>query len=199
MQNLLGSMLIAMVLTTALPAATARSGARPQTVLLPAGVSIPVRLARSLDTRRDPPGTPFTAHVSAPLTRNGVLVVPRGAVCHGRLMNSKASGRLTGRAVMTLRLDSINVGGRSYAVSTSARMFVSKDHAKRNALAIGGTSAAGAAVGAMAGDGVGALIGAGAGAAAGTAGAAITGKRQVRLAPESRVTFTLRAPVRVRV
>jgi hypothetical protein len=39
------------------------------------------------------------------------------------------------------------------------------------------------------------LIGAGAGAAAGTVGAAITGKRQINLPAESRVTFVLRSDV----
>src|SRR5438445_13862625 len=96
---LLRSALIGAVLAVALPAATLQSRAPVQTVLLPAGMNIPVRLAQSLDTRRDPPGTPFTAHVAAPVIRNGVVVVPRGAVCHGRLVSSKPSGRLTGRAV----------------------------------------------------------------------------------------------------
>src|SRR5262249_42935702 len=144
------------------------------------------------------PGTPFVAHVSSPVMHNGAVVVPRGAVCHGRLVNSKASGRLTGRAVLALRLDSITIDGKSYAVSTSAPTFVSQNHHKRNALAIGGTAGTGAAMGAVAGGGVGALIGAGAGAAAGTAGAAITGKRQLHLPAESAVVYTLRAPVRAR-
>src|SRR5262249_61040869 len=97
---------------------------------------------------------------------------PRGAVCHGRLVTSKPSGRVTGRAVLSLRLESIEIGGRPHTVSTSAPAFVSKAHGKRNALAIGGTATTGAAIGGMAAGGVGALIGAGAGAAAGTAGAA---------------------------
>src|SRR4051812_22107371 len=52
--------------------------ARP--LVLPAGADIPVRLAQSLDTKRDAPGTPFVAHVAAPVAQNGVVVLPRGAM-----------------------------------------------------------------------------------------------------------------------
>jgi hypothetical protein len=192
--TLVKNLLMFIAVSAVLPAATVQSAPG----VLPAGTHISVRLAQSLDTRRDAPGTPFVAHVASPVVHNGVVVVPRGAVCHGQLVNSKASGRLRGRAVLTLRLDSITVGGQTYAVSTSAPSFTSQSHKKRNALAIGGTAGTGAAIGAIAGGGVGALVGAGAGAAAGTAGAAITGKRQLHLPAESRVSFTLRAPVRVR-
>jgi hypothetical protein len=52
-----------------------------------------------------------------------------------------------------------------------------QSHAKSNVAKIGGTTALGAIIGAMAGGGKGAAIGAGVGAAAGTAGAAATGKK----------------------
>jgi len=193
---MLQSAIALMVFAAVLPAGEVERGG--ESAVLPAGSHISVRLAQSLDTKRDAPGTPFAAYVASAVTHNGVVVVPRGAACHGRLVNSKASGRLKGRAVLTLRLDSITVDGHSYAVSTSAPTFVSNSHRKRNALAIGGTAGTGAAIGAIAGGGVGALIGAGAGAAAGTAGAAITGKKQLHLPAESKVMFTLRAPVRLR-
>jgi hypothetical protein len=192
---LVKNLLMFIAVSAALPAATVQSA---PAVVLPAGTHLSVRLAQTLDTRRDAPGAPFVAHVASPVVHNGVVVVPRGAVCHGRLVNAKSSGRLTGRAVLTLRLDSITVAGQVYPVSTSAPSFTSQSHKKRNALAIGGTAGTGAAIGAIAGGGVGALVGAGAGAAAGTAGAAITGKRQLHLPAESRVSFMLRAPVRVR-
>lgn len=168
------------------------------TVTLPAGTRISVRLGQSLDTKRDRPGTIFLAHVSAPVMHNGEVVLPRGAVCHGHLAESKASGRLKGRAVMSLSLDSVEWNGRKYTVQTSDPSFVSKSHKKRNLALIGGGAGTGAAIGAVAGGGVGALIGAGAGAAAGTTGAVITGKRNLHLAPETRIVFTLRQPARIR-
>jgi hypothetical protein len=126
-----------------------------------------------------------------------VTIVPRGALARGHLVASKPSGRLKGRAIMALSLDSIEMRGRRYPVVTAERAFVSKGHKGRNLALIGGGAGTGAAIGAIAGEGVGAAIGAGAGAAAGTVGAVVTGKRQLRLAPETRVDFPLARPVRI--
>jgi hypothetical protein len=164
-------------------------------ITLPAGTRLPVRLGQSLDTRRDGPGTRFIAHLSAPVTHGGQVVLPRGAVCHGHLAESKPSGRLKGRAVMTLSLDSVEWNGRTYNIVTSHPGRTSARHRKRNLAIIGGGAGTGAAIGAIAGGGAGALIGAGAGAAAGTAGAVITGKRNVRIPAESRFDFALREPL----
>ena len=168
-----------------------------ESLTLPAGSRLSVRLGQSLDTKRDKPGTPFTAHVTSPLVHEGRVVIPRGAVCHGHLTESKPSGRLKGRAVMRLRLDSVAVNGRKYTIDTAGSSFVSKNHKKRNLALIGGGAGTGAGIGAIAGGGVGALIGAGAGATAGTVGAVVTGQRNVHLASETLLTFRLREPVRV--
>ena len=169
-----------------------------QPLTLPAGTRISVRLAQSVDTKRDRPGTPFVAHLATPVMHNGAVVLPRGAVCRGHVSESKPSGRLKGRAVLSLRLDSVEWNGRKYTIRTSDPSFVSKDHKERNLALIGGGAGTGAAIGGIAAGGFGALVGAGAGAAAGTTGAVITGKRNIHLAPESRLVFTLREGVRLR-
>lgn len=194
--------LLAGIFLACAPLAAFGASAKPspfhRTVVLPAGTQLSVRLNQPLDTRRDRPGTRFTAHLSAPVVQKGDTILPRGAVCHGHLDESKPSGRLRGRAVMSLALDSVEFQGKAYPVSTSDATRVSKDHKKRNLLLIGGIASAGAAIGALAAGGVGALIGGGAGAGAGTAGAAATGKRNVRLPSETLVTVALRQPVTLR-
>lgn len=169
-----------------------------RTFTVPAGTSIAVRLEQPLDTKHDRAGTPFVARVSRDMVRDGEVIVPRGALARGHLVESKASGRLKGRAKMWLTLDTIEARGRVYRVATDGPEFVTKGHKKHDALWIGGGAGTGAGIGALAGGGVGAAIGAGAGAVAGTTGALITGKRQLRLATETPVTFTLRRPVIVR-
>ncbi len=155
-------------------------------IVLPAGTTIAVRLNQSLDTRRDRAGTPFVATVSRPVVRGGEVIVPRGAVAHGYLVESKPSGRLKGRAEMALALRTMNVRGRLYRISASGPVFASKGNKGHDAMWIGG------------GAGTGAAVGAGVGAVAGTTGALITGKRNLRLAAETQVVFTLRQPVAVR-
>jgi hypothetical protein len=172
-------------------AVEAASGAR----VLASGTSVHVRLQETVDTRRNRAGDKFTATLDEPLVIGDRVVVPRGTPFNGHVVTSVESGRFKGRAALALSLDSFTMKNVTYAVNTNAPTRVSGNHKKRNWLFIGGGSGAGAAIGAAAGGGAGALIGAGAGAAAGTAGAAFTGKKDVSLPVESRLTFTLRADV----
>jgi len=174
---------------------TAAKAAEPAPIV-PAGTHVQVRLSQSLDTRRDKSGSAFVAHLAAPVVFEGEVIFERGALCRGHVVESKPSGRLKGRAVMRLSLDSIESRGRTYRIVTSDPAFAGKRHKNRNLALIGGGAATGASIGAIAAGGVGALVGVGAGAAAGTTGALITGKRNLHLAPETRVTFTLRQPLR---
>jgi len=174
----------------------ATSTTATRTFLLPAGTAIPVRLDQPLDTKHDRVGAPFVATVSRSVVRGGEVIVPRGARARGHVCESKPSGRLKGRAVLGLTLDTVEFRGRVYHMPASAPVFVSRNHKKHDAVWIGGGAATGAAIGAIAG-GVGAAVGAGAGAVAGTTGAAITGKTQVHVAAETRMVFTMRRPVEI--
>jgi hypothetical protein len=169
-----------------------------QSVTLPRGTLFEVRLAETLDTRRNRTGDRFRATLDTPIiTENGTEIIPRGANFSGRVDTSKASGRLKGRAVITLELDAFELNGRQYQISTSHAARVSGAHKKRNIIMIGGGAGAGAGIGALAGGPAGALIGAGAGAGAGTVGAVFTGKKQVSIPVETRLNFELRGPVQL--
>jgi hypothetical protein len=175
-----------------------QSAPRQRSVTLPEGTLFQVRLAETLDTKRNRTGDRFRATLDAPIiTENGTEIIPRGASFSGRVDNSKASGRLKGHAALTLELDSFELNGRRYQISTSHASRVSGGHKKRNIIAIGGGAGAGAGIGALAGGPAGALIGAGAGAGAGTLGAVFTGKKQVSIPVETRLSFELRRPVQL--
>ena len=176
---------------TLLPRPTAAS------VTLPAGTPVRVRLADTLNTERNHAGDRFAATLDAPITIGEKTIVAKGAVFHGHVTTADSSGRLKGRAVMAVTLDSFEQDGKTYKIATSAQSRTSAGHKKRNTVLIGGGTGVGAALGALAGGGKGALIGAGAGAAAGTAGAAATGKENVSLPVETQLTFLLKTPIRI--
>ena len=170
---------------------------RDPAVSLPAGTVLQVRLAQTLDTKTNHSGDRFTATVSSPVSFEGKVIIPQGSRAAGHINTSQSSGRLKGRAVMGLSLDSFDLNGKTYKVETTHVARAGNAHKKRNFGFIAGGTGLGAALGAIAGGPKGALIGAGAGAAAGTAGAALTGKKNVHVPAESLLSFSLTAPVTV--
>jgi len=170
---------------------------QPAPIVLPAGTSVSIRLLEALDTQRNRTGDRFTASLDEPLVAGDRVIVAKGTRFDGHITLAQESGRFKGRAQMALTLDSFESQGRTYPLQSTNSARFSAGHKKHNWLWMGGGTGGGAAIGAIAGGGTGALIGAGAGTVAGVTGAAITGKRQVRLPVETRVTFTLRSPINV--
>ena len=164
-------------------------------VVIPRGSVLRVRIDEALDTRRNRAGDHFQASLAAPVLVHGTIALPRGTEFTGHITQSDTSGRLKGRAVIVVTLDSFRLNGKQYRVHTDSVERLSVAHKKRNLGFIGGGTGLGAALGAIAGGGKGALIGAAAGAAAGTAGAAATGKLEVDINAESLLSFPLRTAV----
>jgi hypothetical protein len=134
------------------PAAVAPAGfdnskiAAAQTI--PAGTRIHVRLDQTVDTVRSGAGEKFSATLETPITVGESTVVPKGTAFRGHVTTSSESGRLKGRAVLGITLDSLELNGKSYKVETSADSRVSGGHKKRNGVMIGGGAGLGAAIGA---------------------------------------------------
>jgi outer membrane lipoprotein SlyB len=169
------------------------------TVTIPADTPIAVVLNQSISTASATSGQEFDASLIEPVVVGGKVAIPRDAAAKGHVVEANSSGRLTHRAHLSLTLDSVEVGGKTYDVQTTTIGRESSSHNKRNLVVIGGGTALGAIIGGIAGGGKGAAIGAAAGAGAGTAGAAITGKKNVALPAEARLTFRLTEPVKVQV
>lgn len=170
-----------------------------KTIALPAGTSISVTVDQSLSSAQSHSGDSFDASVAEPVAVEGKTVLPKGAKVKGRVVEATASGRLQHPGLLTVSLSSVEVEGKSYDISTDSVSRKGGSHKNRNLGIIGGSAAGGAIIGAIAGGGKGAAIGAGAGAGAGTAGAAITGKKDVSIPAETRITFHLKEVVSVTV
>lgn len=170
---------------------------RAESVRIPAGTVVRVRTEQSLNTERTRAGERFQASLVSPVTIDGKEVLPKNTVFEGHVVTSADSGRLKGRAVIAITLDSFALNGKTYHIDTSNDSRVSTSHKKRNLGFIGGGAGAGALLGGIFGGGKGALIGAGAGAAAGTATAAATGKKHVGIPAETVLSFKLKDSVSI--
>jgi outer membrane lipoprotein SlyB len=151
---------------------------------IPAGTSVEVRITDKLNSETANVGQPFHGVLAAPITANG-RTFPRGASVTGEVVNIERSGRLSTPGELHLTLRTIRTGGRTYAVSVRTIVIKGESHTKSNVTKIGGGTAMGALIGAIAGGGKGAAIGAGVGAAAGTGVAAGTGKKPAEVQPET--------------
>ncbi|HVA72075.1 MAG TPA: hypothetical protein VNF02_03110 [Candidatus Limnocylindrales bacterium] len=170
----------------------------PKPVTIPAGTDIHVILGTTIDSGTALSGDSFDGTISEPIVIRGRTVAPRDARVKGTVVEARKSGRLSTPALLTVALTSIQTAGGWVDVRTDTETWEGKSHKKRDIVAIGGGSALGAIIGGIAGGGKGAAIGAGAGAGAGTAGAAFTGKKEISLPAESRLTFRLSRPVTVK-
>jgi hypothetical protein len=172
---------------------------RTELVTVPELTSIHVTLDQAVASNQNRPGDHFEATVSEPVVIEGRTVIPQGAKAEGVVVDAKHSGRLMGRARLQLALQAVEVNGQSYDVRTESRPRIGRDHKKRNLLWIGGGAAGGALIGGLAGGGTGALIGGPVGAGAGTTVALLTGRKDIKLRPETPITFKLAEPLKVNV
>src|SRR5215469_11688484 len=168
-------------------------------ITIPEGSPFEVTLDETLASDRNHAGDNFAASLSQPIVQDGKTIIPAGAHVAGRVVDAKDSGRLHVPARLSVALSSVEVDGKSYDISTDTIRKTGQNHNKRNLRFIGGGAAGGALIGALAGGGKGALIGSAIGAGAGTAGAAATGKKEISLRAETRMTFYLLRSVTVTV
>ena len=168
-------------------AATAIAAAPP--VVIPAGTSVSVRTVEAIDSKGAEPGQSYRCTVESPVVVDGQQIVARGADCVLRIAETREAGRLTGNAELKLEMTALRVNKDLVDVSSEPAAVQGAGKGKGTAIKTGVGAAAGAALGGIFGGGRGAAIGAGAGAGAGVATAALTHGPQVKVAPETVLTF----------
>ncbi|HEV2234765.1 MAG TPA: BON domain-containing protein [Terriglobia bacterium] len=170
---------------------------QPIHVTIPAGTVITVRMIDGVDSSRDRTGQNFGASVAAPVVVDGREVIRSGADARVRLTTAKNAGHMTGQSELQLQLAGVNIAGSNYDVTTTTYSQVGGSRGKRTAETVGGGAVLGGLIGAIAGHGKGAAIGSVIGAGAGTAVEAGTKAPPMKVAPETKIDFTLKAPIRV--
>jgi len=78
-----------------------------ESVLLPVGTAIFMKLQGAISTSSSRPGDRFTADVTKPVEVNGQTVIPVGATVHGRITRLSQPRRILGRPSIDLRPDSV--------------------------------------------------------------------------------------------
>ena len=171
---------------------------------IPNGTRLTAELNNLVSSRATQVGDRFTMNVTSP-------DMYRGATIEGRIAQIDNSGRLSGRANVSMEFDNIRMrDGRSYrfaGVIDSVRMLngdtVSvnnegtvreSNQTKKTATRAGIGAALGALIGAIAGGGSGAAIGAAVGAGAGAGTVLIQGRDNVELQQGTEFTITATGP-----
>src|SRR5947199_7630393 len=100
---------------------------------LPSGTAITVTMDQSLNSKDAKAGQSVAATVAHDVLVKGKVVIPKGA--HARLAVStvQASGRLSTPAKLYVRLKSVDVHGKSYAVATNSNGKTMGGKGKRDA------------------------------------------------------------------
>jgi hypothetical protein len=166
-------------------------------VELPAGTNLVVRMIDGVDSETNRVGQTFAASLDQPVLLNGETVIPRGADVVVKLVDAKESGKLAGRAELTLDLMSVKVDGRVVDINTQSVSRESDSRGQRTAKVAGGGAVLGAIIGGIAGGGKGAVIGAGAGGATGAGVEEVTKGQRVKVPSETRLTFVLDTSIRI--
>lgn len=165
-------------------------------LVVPGGTTLTVRMIDAINSEQDKPGEVFRASLDEDLIVSNNLLAPRGANATVELVEIREAGQLRGREELSMILRDIAIGGKIYPVTTGYASVAGESRGEESVQVIGGTTAAGAIIGAIAGGAKGAAVGAATGAGAGTAIQVLRGT-EVKIPSESRLAFTLAEPLQI--
>jgi hypothetical protein len=177
MKSILGSMTAGLVAILLFPALSVSA---EETLTLPAGSTLYVRLITTLSTRTNENGDPFSGKIIEPIIYDGVEVVPAGSILEGRVAFVKQPGKVKGVGEMRLVAETITTPDEvRYSISAGLEDAQGAEGAKvrgeegtikgpaskkDDAIATGVGAGVGAAAGAITAGGKGSLYGAAIGA-----------------------------------
>lgn len=181
----------------ALDLANGKRESHQPAITLPAGTPLRVVLQTGVGSDTSAPGSEFSAVLADPVVIDGRTVLEKGAAVVGRVTDVKKSGRVKGRASISLTLTSLVRDNKNIPIATQTYVGVARSTRKRDVAVIGGAAGVGAAIGAIVGGGKGAATGAAIGGAGGTGTVLATRGADVHFPPESRLRFVLANAINV--
>ena len=164
----------------------------PQSVSIPAGTTLTVRIDQHISVKTSHAGDLFSGELVDPvLASDNSVLLPKGALVGGVVDVSHRRGHFKGRSLLELRLTSLTLNGTQYPLTSLDLARGKKGKGRRSAALIAGGSGMGMLVGGLASGGVGLVVGGLVGGGAGTAAAGLTGNRDIEIPAESIVHFNL--------
>jgi hypothetical protein len=167
-------------------------------IVVPAGTALEVRLEEPVSTKTHDAGQRFEVSLSDDLVVSGRLVARRGARLTGRVVESVRSGKVKGRARMSLALTALARDGADVEIESEPLHFEAESSKGKDAKKVGIGAVAGAVVGAVKGGKKGAVIGTIVGAGAGGGVVLLTRGEEVEFAVEQAFEFRLARALRLR-
>jgi type IV secretory pathway VirB10-like protein len=174
-----------------------RREAREPEVVVPANTQLTLRLETAVSSQTSTVGDRVTARVERAVSDDGSIVLPGGAVLHGRVTEAEPAGRVKGKARVAVSFDRIVVRGRSHPLQATVLSAIAPDSHSRDAKVIGGSAVAGAIIGGLKGGKSGAAKGAVIGAGAGTGAVLVTKGQEVEMTAGSRWVVRTRTALRL--
>src|SRR5690606_41770261 len=86
---------------------------------LPEGTAVQVRLTQAIGTELNEAGDQFEAVLDQDLKSDDVIVARAGSVLVGEVLEAEESGRVRGRARLSLTLRELQIEGMSYPIETN--------------------------------------------------------------------------------
>jgi len=182
------------VLLLVLPLALGAARVQAASSALPGGTVLPVTFETTVSSATSRPEEKVLARLREPV-RVGTATLPEGSELRGHVISVQRSGKVKGRASLTLAFTQITANGKSYDLPARRISLLAPETHGKDAKIIGGSAGAGAVVGAIVDGKSGAAKGALVGGAAGTGVVLATRGQEVSIPAGSRWRVRLVRPL----
>ena len=168
-----------------------------ETLTVPTGTLVLVRLQKDVSSETAKQGDRFQAFLDQDIAANGRLIVAKGAKVYGVVTEVDQGSKMKGKALLSVALTDLQVGDQVVSIKTQPLQVQGQKSSGGKKLA--GGAILGATIGAIADGGEGAAIGAAVGAGVGGAAAAAGNVDPAVIPAQKLEAFTVAVPFQVHI
>ncbi len=168
-----------------------------ETLTVPTGTLVLVRLQKDVSSVTAKQGDRFQAFLDQDIAANGRMIVAKGAKVYGVVTEVDQGSKMKGKALLSVALTDLQVGDQVVSIKTQPLQVQGQKSSGGKKLA--GGALLGTTIGAIAGGGEGAAIGAAVGAGVGGAAAAAGDVDPAVIPAQKLESFTVAVPFQVHV